>query len=156
NSVFQFLITGPIVWLIYKRQMKGKEEMFVLKKELGTTSANLDFLRSQINPHFLFNALNTLYGTALQENSERTAQGIQMLGDMMRFMLHENHQQKILLSREIEYMRNYLDLQLLRTSDSPNISIETKIEDVVGDKYIAPMLLIPFIENAFKHGISLQ
>ncbi|WP_299700188.1 histidine kinase [uncultured Pontibacter sp.] len=156
NALFQFLVTGPVIWLIYKRQMKGREEMFVLKKELGTTSANLDFLRSQINPHFLFNALNTLYGTALQENSERTAQGIQMLGDMMRFMLHENHQQKILLSREIEYMRNYIDLQLLRTSASPNISIETKIEDVVGDKYIAPMLLIPFIENAFKHGISLQ
>jgi two-component system, LytTR family, sensor kinase len=156
NSLFQLVITAPIVWFMFKRQMKGKEEVFVLKKELGTTSANLDFLRSQINPHFLFNALNTLYGTALQENSERTAQGIQMLGDMMRFMLHENHQQKILLSREIEYIRNYIDLQLLRTSDSPNIIIETKIEDVVGDKYIAPMLLIPFIENAFKHGISLK
>ncbi|PVY39745.1 sensor histidine kinase [Pontibacter virosus] len=156
NSLFQFLVTGPITWLIFKRQLAGKEEMFVLKKELGSSTANLDFLRSQINPHFLFNALNTLYGTALQENSERTAQGIQMLGDMMRFMLHENHQQKILLSREIEYMRNYIDLQLLRTSASPNISIETKIDDVVGDLYIAPMLLIPFIENAFKHGISLK
>ncbi|MFD2247611.1 sensor histidine kinase [Pontibacter ruber] len=156
NAVFQFLVTGPITWLIYKRQLAGKEEMVVLKKELGTTSANLDFLRSQINPHFLFNALNTLYGTALQENSERTAQGIQILGDMMRFMLHENHQQRILLSREIEYIRNYIDLQLLRTSASPNITIETKIEDEVGDKYIAPMLLIPFIENAFKHGISLK
>lgn len=156
NSLFQLVVTAPFVWFLFKRQMKGREEMVVLKKELGKTSANLDFLRSQINPHFLFNALNTLYGTALQENSERTAQGIQMLGDMMRFMLHENHQQKILLSREIEYMRNYIDLQLLRTSASPNISIETKIDDVVGDKYIAPMLLIPFIENAFKHGISLK
>lgn len=156
NSLFQLFVTAPFVWFLFKRQMKGKEEVFVLKKELGTTSANLDFLRSQINPHFLFNALNTLYGTALQENSERTAQGIQMLGDMMRFMLHENHQQKILLSREIEYMRNYIDLQLLRTSSSPNISIETKIEEVLGEKYIAPMLLIPFIENAFKHGISLK
>lgn len=156
NSLFQFLVTGPITWQIYKRQLAGKEEVYVLKKELGNSAANLDFLRSQINPHFLFNALNTLYGTALQENSERTAQGIQMLGDMMRFMLHENHQQKILLSREIEYMRNYIDLQLLRTSASPNISIETKIDDVVGDHYIAPMLLIPFIENAFKHGISLK
>ncbi|WP_425475169.1 sensor histidine kinase [Pontibacter coccineus] len=156
NSLFQLVVTAPFVWFLFKRQMKGREEMFVLKKELGTTSANLDFLRSQINPHFLFNALNTLYGTALQENSERTAQGIQMLGDMMRFMLHENHQQKILLSREVEYIRNYIDLQLLRTSSSPNITIETKIADEVSNKHIAPMLLIPFIENAFKHGISLQ
>ncbi|WP_245539631.1 sensor histidine kinase [Pontibacter roseus] len=156
NSVFQLVVMAPAIWFLFKRQMKGNEELYVLKQELGTTSANLDFLRSQINPHFLFNALNTLYGTALQENSERTAQGIQMLGDMMRFMLHENHQQKILISREIEYMRNYIDLQLLRTSSSPDMVIETKIEDVLERKYIAPMLLIPFVENAFKHGISLK
>ncbi|AKQ45643.1 histidine kinase [Rufibacter radiotolerans] len=156
NSIFQLFVTLPLVWMLYKRQMKGKEEVAVLQKELGTSNANLDFLRSQINPHFLFNALNTLYGTALQENSDRTAQGIQMLGDMMRFMLHENLQQKILLSREVEYMRNYIDLQMLRISTSPNIQIQTKIEDVIDDKFIAPMLLIPFVENAFKHGISLK
>ncbi|MFB9862210.1 sensor histidine kinase [Rufibacter immobilis] len=156
NLAFQMVITTPICWLLFKRHMEGHEEVQVLQKELGRSNANLDFLRSQINPHFLFNALNTLYGTALQENSERTAQGIQMLGDMMRFMLHENHQQKILLSREIEYMRNYIDLQLLRTSASPNITIQTKIEDVLDEKFIAPMLLIPFVENAFKHGISLK
>lgn len=156
NAVSQLVLTAPFTWFMFKRQLKGREEVFVLKKELGRSNANLDFLRSQINPHFLFNALNTLYGTALQENSERTAQGIQMLGDMMRFMLHENLQQKILLSREIEYMRNYIDLQLLRTSSSPDIVIETRIEDVIDQKYIAPMLLIPFVENAFKHGISLK
>jgi hypothetical protein len=156
NIPFQLLITVPVTWLLFKRHLRGNEELHVLKKELGRSNANLDFLRSQINPHFLFNALNTLYGTALQENSERTAQGIQMLGDMMRFMLHENLQQKILLSREIEYLRNYIELQSLRTSSSPDIVIQAKIEDVVGDKFIAPMLLIPFVENAFKHGISLK
>lgn len=156
NAVFQLVVVAPVIWSLYKRQAKGKEEVYVLRKELGRSNANLDFLRSQINPHFLFNALNTLYGTALQENSERTAQGIQKLGDMMRFMLHENHQQKILLSREIEYLQNYIELQLLRTSSSPNIVIETKIDEVLTEKYIAPMLLIPFVENAFKHGVSLQ
>jgi two-component system, LytTR family, sensor kinase len=156
NSIFQFIVIAPLTWVLYKRQAKGNEEVYELKTELGRSNANLDFLRSQINPHFLFNALNTLYGTALQENSERTAQGIQMLGDMMRFMLHENHQQKILLSREIEYLRNYIELQLLRTSTSPNILIETRIEDELTEKYIAPMLLIPFVENAFKHGVSLK
>ena len=156
NSAFQLVVAVPAIWLMFKRQLKGNEALHVLQKELGTKSANLDFLRSQINPHFLFNALNTLYGTALQENSERTAQGIQMLGDMMRFMLHENNQEKILLSREIEYMRNYIDLQMLRTSTSPDITIESKLEDVLEERHIAPMLLIPFIENAFKHGISLQ
>ena len=156
NIPFQLLVTAPLTWLLFKRHLRGNEELFHLKKELGRSHANLDFLRSQINPHFLFNALNTLYGTALQENGERTAQGIQMLGDMMRFMLHENLQHKILLSRETEYMRNYIDLQLLRTSSSPDIVIQTKLPDVLDDKFIAPMLLIPFVENAFKHGISLK
>ncbi|TPE42457.1 sensor histidine kinase [Pontibacter mangrovi] len=156
NALFQLVVTAPATWVLHRRQQKGREEVYVLQRELGNSAANLDFLRSQINPHFLFNALNTLYGTALQENSERTAQGIQMLGDMMRFMLHENLQQKILLSRETEYLENYVKLQMLRTSASPGILIETNIEEVLDQKYIAPMLLIPFVENAFKHGISLQ
>lgn len=156
NVFFHLFLTTPVCWVLFKRQMQGKEEVYVLQKELGRSNANFDFLRSQINPHFLFNTLNTLYGTALQENSERTAQGIQMLGDMMRFMLHENNQQKILLSREIDYMRNYIELQSLRTSTSPDITIQTQIEEVYTEKFIAPMLLIPFVENAFKHGISLK
>jgi sensor histidine kinase YesM len=69
--------------------------LITLKTALGKSSAKLDSLKSQINPHFLFNALNTLYGTSLQENAERTSEGIQKLGDMMRFMLEENMQDKI-------------------------------------------------------------
>lgn len=151
----QLVVIGSFSGLIYRKTRRRTNQMVTLKQALGQTTADLQFLRSQINPHFLFNTLNTLYGTALQENSERTAQGIQMLGDMMRFMLHENHQHKILLSREIEYMRNYIALQSLRTSTSPDIVIQTKIEEVLAEKFIAPMLLIPFVENAFKHGISL-
>ena len=153
--VGQLVVIGTLSGLVYRASRKRAGQLVTLKQELGQTTADLQFLRSQINPHFLFNTLNTLYGTALQENSERTAQGIQMLGDMMRFMLHENHQHKILLSRETEYMRNYIALQSLRTLSSPDIVIQTKIEEVLAEKFIAPMLLIPFVENAFKHGISL-
>ncbi len=152
----QLVVVGSFSALVYDSNRKRTNQLVTLKKALGQSNANLGFLRSQINPHFLFNTLNTLYGTALQENSERTAQGIQMLGDMMRFMLHENHQHKILLSREMEYMRNYIALQSLRTSSSPDIAIQTRIEDVLEEKFISPMLLIPFVENAFKHGISLK
>ena len=130
--------------------------MAALTKELNQTHANFDFLRSQINPHFLFNALNAIYGTALAEGADRTGEGIQKLGDIMRFMLHENVQEKILLSREIDYLNNYLDLQRMRVGGHPNIRIEAMIDDYAGDLQIAPMLLIPFVENAFKHGISLQ
>ena len=152
----QILITAPISWSIYrKRQEKKIEEITTLKTELGKSDANLNLLKSQINPHFLFNALNTLYGTALQENAERTGEGIQKLGDMMRFMLQENMQDKILLSRDVEYLKNYILLQKLRTSISDKVDIQDLIEDQDNNLQITPMLLIPFVENAFKHGISL-
>lgn len=156
NAGFQLLLTAPFSWITYKRRLAGATELVSLKTALGHSTANLDFLRSQINPHFLFNALNTLYGTALQENAERTGEGIQRLGDMMRFMLQENMHEKILLTREIDYLNNYISLQKLRTQTSPDIVIDTQIEDHILGLQIAPMLLIPFIENAFKHGISLR
>ena len=126
------------------------------QKELVKSKANLHFLRSQINPHFLFNVLNTLYGTALQENAERTAGGIQKLGDMMRFMLHENNLDFIDMGREIDYLENYIALQKLRTQSSPEFIIEDNITGQNCNHKIAPMLLIPLVENAFKHGISLK
>jgi two-component system LytT family sensor kinase len=156
NFLTQLIIVTPTARNVYKsRNEKKDEEIKTLKTELGKSDANLNFLKSQINPHFLFNALNTLYGTALQENAERTGEGIQKLGDMMRFMLQENTQDKILLSRDIDYLKNYILLQKLRVSTSSTISIETQIEDYADRLMIAPMLLIPFVENAFKHGISL-
>lgn len=157
NSLIQFLVVAPAAWMMFKKQIKGKEELYALKKELGTSAASLDLLRSQINPHFLFNALNTIYGTALQEGAERTAEASQMLGDMMRFMLHENMQEKIALVRDVDYLNNYISLQKLRTQSSPDINIQVDIQPgIMPHLQVAPMLLIPFIENAFKHGISLR
>ncbi len=145
----------PLTYVLYFGQRKQRKEVFGLQKELGRTSADLKLLQSQVNPHFLFNMMNTLYGVALQENAERTATGIQKLGDMMRFMIHENQQERILLSRELAYLKEYIDLQKLRIADLPSIEISSIIPDQVLDRYyIAPMLLIPFVENAFKHGIS--
>jgi len=149
-------MVAPFSWFLYQYRLKKNVELHGLKTALGSSNANLDFLRSQINPHFLFNALNTLYGTSLQENAERTGEGIQKLGDMMRFMLQENMQEKISLAREVDYLNNYIDLQKLRTQTSPDILIWTEIEEQVNALQIAPMLLIPFVENAFKHGISLR
>ncbi|HLY71600.1 MAG TPA: histidine kinase [Puia sp.] len=153
---FQVFVFTPITWLFFQfnkdkiLQLKGTE------KELIKSKTDLQFLRSQINPHFLFNILNTLYGTALQENAERTASGIQKLGDMMRFMLRENNLDFIQMSKEIEYLTNYIALQKLRTQSSPDIIIEENISGQDCNHSIAPMLLIPFVENAFKHGISLK
>ncbi len=152
----QLFIVTPLTWWYYQTN-KGKIlQLRVVEKELVKSKADIQFLRSQINPHFLFNVLNTLYGTALQENAERTAEGIQRLGDMMRFMLHENNLDFIEMNKEVEYLRNYIALQKLRTQSSPEIIIEDNINEQNCNYKIAPMLLIPLVENAFKHGISLK
>lgn len=150
--LYSLFIAAPLSWYIYKNHY---DKVFLLS-QLGTSQANLTLLRSQINPHFLFNTLNSLYGTALQENAMRTSEGIQKLGDMMRFMLYENNLDKISLTREVNYLNNYIDLQKLRIAHSPQIAIETQVEEPVSNLQIAPMLLIPFVENAFKHGISFN
>lgn len=157
NLPAQLLVVPFLAGIVYRtRATKDLEEITSLKTELGKSDANLNFLKSQINPHFLFNALNTLYGTALQENASRTSEGIQKLGDMMRFMLEENVADKTLLSTDIEYLKNYISLQKLRIASSPNIIIDTDIEEPTVQYLIAPMMLLPFVENAFKHGISLN
>ncbi len=146
----------PLTYLLYFNQRKQSLQMVHLRQELGQTSADLKLLQSQINPHFLFNVMNTIYGIALQENAERTAEGVQKLGDMMRFMLHENQQDSILLSREVEYLKEYIDLQSLRTAPVDTVQISYEIPEILEGYHISPMLLIPFVENAFKHGISLN
>ncbi|HZE85866.1 MAG TPA: histidine kinase [Puia sp.] len=154
--LLQFLVVTPISWLFYRQRKDKILQLRGLEKALGRSRADLQFLRSQINPHFLFNTLNTLYGTALQEGAARTADGVQKLGDMMRFMLQENNHDLIPMDKEIGYLNNYISLQKLRTQSSPGISIEDNIQAQDCHHRIAPMLLIPFVENAFKHGISLR
>jgi hypothetical protein len=152
----QLFIVTPFTWWYYKAYEDKILQLRIVEKELVKSKTDLQFLRSQINPHFLFNTLNTLYGTALQENAIRTAEGIQKLGDMMRFMLHENNLAFIDMHKEIEYLKNYITLQKLRTQSSPNIIIEDNITEQGCNHRIAPMLLIPLVENAFKHGVSLK
>ncbi len=152
------LFTGTVLGsasMVYLRRTLLREHL-ELQTQVSSKSAELESLRAQINPHFLFNALNTLYATALKENSEQTAEGIQKLGEMMRFMLEENHQQYIPLRKEVEYLHNYIQIQRMRLDESQGIEVRVNLEPPDEKIQIAPMLLSPFVENAFKHGISLQ
>ncbi|RYU96778.1 sensor histidine kinase [Emticicia agri] len=150
------------VWLVLLSVIAAFLRSVFFKEKLQLTqlftqkTAELSSLRSQINPHFLFNALNTLYSVSLKENADKTADGIQKLGDMMRFMLNENNQDRIPLNKEIEYLQNYIEIQRMRIAESDNIEIKINIQPSDRDIFIAPMLLNPFIENAFKHGISFR
>lgn len=153
---WQLLIVTPLSWLLFQQRKERILTLRGLEQALVKSTANLQFLRSQINPHFLFNTLNTLYGTALREGATDTAAGVQKLGDMMRFMLHDNARDFIQMNREIEYLKNYISFQKLRTQSSGEIMIDDNMEEQNCPHQIAPMLLIPLVENAFKHGISLK
>lgn len=118
----------------------------------------LHALKAQLNPHFLFNALNYLYGTALKEKAPDTAQGIDIMSDMMRYTIHGMHENFVQLQDELKFMENYLRLQQVRLPAKQSIKINTQIvsDDHNHKQKIAPLLLLPFIENAFKYGISMD
>ncbi len=139
---------------LYRANVGGIRSNTNLQLSLKQKTTELDFLKSQVNPHFLFNSLNTVYGIALSENSPKTANGVQMLSEMMRFMLRENTEEQIPVAKEIDYIHHYIELQSLRLTGSEtalNIELDRSCKG-----NIAPMILIPFIENAFKHGVSVQ
>jgi two-component system, LytTR family, sensor kinase len=145
------LVTAGAILLVRRFYRK---EASLLQRQVAGTSAELAQLRSQVNPHFLFNALNSLYAAAMKEGADQTADGIQRLGDMMRFMLQENNLERIPVEKEIEYLHNYIHLQRIRIDETQGIDIKVLLHQPVGPVYMAPMMLIPFVENAFKHGIS--
>jgi sensor histidine kinase YesM len=119
--------------------------------EQEKTDAELSFLKAQINPHFLFNTLNSIYSLAIQKSDE-TAAAVVKLSDMMRYVTGEAHHDFVPLAKENHYIHNYIDLQKIRLDGTVQLQYQ-----VIGDpsgKQIAPLLLIPFVENAFKHGVN--
>jgi hypothetical protein len=157
TSFFLAIVAAPALWVWFHYQQKQKGSVKVLEQKLGQSTAQLDQLRAQINPHFLFNALNTVYGLALTESAEKTADSIEKISEMMRFMLRENQEAKISLEKDLDYLKNYMGIQQMRLGPNPNIELSIEIPETISPTLtIAPMLLIPFVENAFKHGISLQ
>jgi sensor histidine kinase YesM len=120
----------------------------ITKQQLQT---ELSLLKSQVNPHFLFNTLNSIYSLSIT-NSDRTSDAVMKLSRIMRYTLEESKNDEVPLPDEIEFVRSYIDLQKIRLTDIVSIRFITEgpVENVV----IAPLLFIPFIENAFKYGIS--
>lgn len=117
-------------------------------------SLELDFLKSQINPHFIFNTLNNLFSMALKHENFVLADGISRLANLIRYSIYEISLDRIALQKEIKYIESYVELQKLRISTDDNIDIKFTCFGNFQDVYLPPMLFINFIENAFKHGIS--
>ncbi|MEM7572449.1 MAG: histidine kinase [Bacteroidota bacterium] len=112
-------------------------------------AAELRFLKAQVNPHFLFNALNNIYSLSFTESKQAPGM-ILKLSDMMSYMLYDCKSELVPLQAEVNYLRNYIDLQQLKKEGE--MQIEFSHEDINGAQQITPMLFIPFFENAFKHG----
>lgn len=125
---------------------KMQEEM-----EKAKLNAELAFLKNQISPHFFFNTLNNIY-SLIGINQEDSQKAVLKLSKLMRYLLYESEQGNTMLSNEIEFMRNYIDLMKLRMSEK--VSLKVDFPENYEDVKIPPLLFIPFIENAFKHGIT--
>ncbi|WP_430412516.1 sensor histidine kinase [Kordia sp.] len=127
---------------------KRKEEALILSKT-ETLETELKFLKAQINPHFLFNSLNNIYALCAIDTT-KTQKSITYLSDMLRYVLYECEQKTVLIQKEVTYIENYINLFKLKSSKEYSIKTHFSIEN--HDLKIAPMLFIPFVENAFKHG----
>jgi len=149
NELRQVVITG--IYAVLIRFMIRMFETQKLRDELinQRQAGELALLRSQVNPHFLFNTLNSIYSLVYRKSDE-APEAVMKFSSIMRYVLYEATSESVLLEKEVEYLRSYIELEKLRYKQSGlvSMSIEGKIEGIT----IAPMLLIPFVENAFKHG----
>lgn len=137
--------------VLFKYWMKKQWEFLLSEKE--KINAELQLLKAQIHPHFLFNTLNNIYSFAMK-GSQKTASMVAKLSSLLSYVLYDGKNSEVLLSKEIEVMKDYIDLEKERYGNKLEVSIN--IEGDIEGKFIAPLLLLPFIENAFKHGTSEQ
>ncbi len=128
-----------------------KLEKNALTTELKLKEAELKLLKAQIHPHFLFNTLNNLYGLTL-EKSDEAPDLVLRLSDILDYILYRCDEKYVPLTEEINMIKNYLEIEKIRYSEK--LSLETNFPDKTSAFKIAPLILLPFIENAFKHGVS--
>ncbi len=166
NSIFDILtnfgaIFGQYILQIYVTPLffiilKYAKDAFVTKRKFERIQAEkviteLNFLKSQVHPHFLFNTLNNIYVLALKKDN-RTTDTVRKLGDMMEYMVDSSDRKLVPIRKEIELIQNYIDLEKLRYGDRLNLNFDYDESDL--DYKIAPLMLLSFVENAFKHGVS--
>ena len=159
NYIFVLILVYLVVLLVsfvnllshnFETESKNKElENKILETQLQIKDQELQYLKKQIHPHFLFNTLNTIYGFALKQ-SENTPEIILKLSNLLDYILYQVNKPKVSLKQEIMHLKEYIDLEHIRFQDTLKINFSS--ERIIHEKLIPPMLLIPFVENAFKHG----
>lgn len=142
---------GTVVLAIFKQWIIKQQQWMQAQQEKVT--AELQLLKAQIHPHFLFNTLNNIYSFSL-EGSSKTPGLILKLSSLLSYMLYDCKSDQVPLEKEINIMNDYIDLEKERYGN--RIEISWSVEGEIKDKYITPLLMLPFLENAFKHGTSEQ
>ena len=128
------------------RDEKKRDEM-----EKAATEAELVALKSQVNPHFLFNTLNNIY-SLIQIDQDKAQEAVHDLSGMLRYVLYDSEKPSVPLSKETGFLKDYIKLMSMRCSS--NVTLDVSLPETDSDKHVAPLLFIPLVENAFKHGIS--
>lgn len=153
-EMFMIIITGLVLAIstsITSTQKLQQDLQLRLTLEQDKISSELSFLKAQINPHFFFNTLNNIYALTLI-NVEDSRIALHQLSRMMRYLLYETQKGSTLLSKEIAFIKDYISLMQLRITELTALTFDMPAQ--IKDMTIAPMLFLPFVENAFKHGIS--
>jgi two-component system, LytTR family, sensor histidine kinase AlgZ len=142
---------SPMIIKFFKLWTLKQRDWMIAQQEKVT--AEVQLLKSQVHPHFLFNTLNNIYSFSM-ENSPKTPGMILKLSSLLSYMLYDCKAEEVRLEKEIEILKNYIDLEKERYGNK--IEISWSVEGDIKDKFISPLLILPFIENAFKHGLSEQ
>jgi len=145
----------PLRFLVFSALLNAtvdfyKQKEYLKKVEFEKATAELNFLKAQVNPHFLFNTLNNLYALIL-EKSDKSAESVLMLADIMKYLLAEGKEDKVILQKEIQLLHNYTALERLR---KPGAEISFSVSGNTEKYFITPLLLLPLVENAFKYGLN--
>jgi len=142
-----FILFIATLFRLYEHQAKKEQES--REKLQRSQEAQIIYLKSQVNPHFLFNTLNNLYGLTYTK-SDLAPQMVLGLSDTMRYLIYETEQKLVPVGKELDFIRNYIDLEKMRISHPENIRLTVHVARQTG--FIPPLLLLPFVENCFKHG----
>ncbi|MBO0322908.1 histidine kinase [Muricauda sp. CAU 1633] len=153
NSMQYLILTIILISYLVIQQLILLDRKY-LQMEKEKLKSELSFLKYQLNPHLLFNTLNNLFSMSQASGADEVSDGILKLSGIMRYMLYENKESQIPLTKEVDFLKQYADLQLLRVTDENKIKVNFVIEGDTSRAMIPAFVLAPFVENAFKHGVD--
>lgn len=150
STLIILLISGTLIRIFteWSKSEKKKKEI-----EAQKVTTELQFLKNQINPHFLFNSLNSIYSLTTKKSND-APEAVITLSELMRYMLYQTNNEYVLVKNELNYIQNYIKLQRLRIANNENVTLN--IHGNITNQKIRPLLLISFIENAFKYGTNFK